>query len=151
MRILLALSLLTIACSDPEPVKVVSSTLTGSVDGDELSAVYGVINTLDSGTVSIAVGTGKLDCSSQTNSNPPGSGIYMNLQLPELVTGTPSEHFFQFFVIAGGDLSSRGSSGGSVNVDAITPETVSLTVDYDELLDDASYRAMGSVEVVLCD
>lgn len=151
MRIFLGLLLFAFACGDSEPIEVLSSTLVGTVDGEPLSAVYGVANTLDSGTFTIAAGTGKLDCGSQTSNNPPGSGIYMNLQIPGAVVGVPTEHFFQFFVIAGSDLNSRGSGGGTVEVTSVTEESIAVTVDYDEVISEASYQASGSFEVVRCD
>ncbi len=153
MRIVLAVlvSVFAFACTDPEPVEVISADLVGTADGNELTAVYGVTNTLDSGTVSIVIGTGKLNCGSQARERPPGNGTYLNLQIPNAVTGIPTEHFFQFIVIDGGDLNGRGSGGGTVEVTAVTEESIAVTVDYDELLGDATYQASGSFEVVRCD
>ncbi len=96
MRILPGLFIFLFSCGSSEPVEVVSSTLVGTVDGSTLDLVYGVANTLDSGTVSIAAGIGKLNCGSQSSSNPPGSGIYVNIQIPEAVVGVPEQHAFQF-------------------------------------------------------
>ncbi len=150
MRVFLGILVFALACGGSDPVDVVSSTVTGSVDGNELTAVYGVANTLESGTVSIAAGTGELNCGSQESPNPPGSGIYINVQIPVAEVGVPEEHFFNFFIIKGGDLNSRGSNGGTVEVTAVG-ETLALNLDYSADLDGALYQASGSLEVVLCD
>jgi hypothetical protein len=151
MRILLGLFVFALGCGDSEPVEVVSSTLTGTIDGSALTAVYGVANTLDSGTVSIAAGSGKLNCGSQSSNNPPGSGVYVNVQIPAAVVGVPEEHFFQFYTISGNDLMSQGSSEGMVEVKAVTEGTIAIDVDYAQDLGGSTYQVAGELEVVLCD
>lgn len=151
MRILIGLLVFALGCSDSEPVEVVSSTLTGTVDGSALTAVYGVANTLDSGTVSIATGSGKLNCGSQSSNNPPGSGVYLNVQIPAAVVGVPEEHFFQFYTISGNDLTSQGSSEGMVEVTAVAEGTIAIDVDYAQDLGGSMYQVAGSLQVVLCD
>jgi hypothetical protein len=152
MRILLGLFVFALGCgSDTEPVEVVSSTLSGSIDGSTLSAVYGVANTLESGTVTIAAGSGKLNCGSQASANPPGSGIYVNVQIPAAVVGVPEQHFFQFYTISGGDLSSQGSSDGMVEVLAVSEGTITIDVDYAQDLGGSMYQVAGELAVVLCD
>ncbi len=151
MRALTVLFVFTLACGSTEPVDVISSTLTASADGATIDPVYGVANTLDSGTVSIAAGSGELNCGSQKSPNPPGSGIYLNIQIPVAVVGVPDEHVVRFFTIDGDNFSSIGSGAGTLEVTAVTEESIAVTVNYDEDLNGAIYQASGSLEVVFCD
>ena len=149
-----ALSMVACSGNSIDAELIVSGSFTLTEDGESLDAPYGVAEVLESGTVSIIAGTGQVGCGSSSAPFPPPSGVYLNVQVPEAVPGTPDEQFFQIYVIEGDDLNATGSSGGSVIVNSVTDveggREMELVVGFGTEVEGKSYMATGVFTVVLC-
>ena len=142
-----------IACGGggSEPgVPMIVSDGTAVADGESFIPVFGVSTVLDSGTVVSAMGTGELHCGSIEASRPPPSGLYVNVQIPDAVLGVPSEHFFSFNIISGGDVDGGGSNSGSVEVTAVSDTAITLSVDYTDTVGEKEYALSGTFEFARC-
>jgi hypothetical protein len=154
MRILLTVAMvLVMGCGGEDGVPVVSSSLSGSALGTTLSGVYGVALTNDSGELAVAIGTGEVHCGSLDSLNPPPSGTYLYIDVDDSAVGfyDTSSTFIVFYVISGDDADGHGANVGTVEITAVSEETVSMTVSYTEDDDGDIYQASGSFEVERCD
>ena len=150
-RFALVAMLAMVGCGESGEPLVATSNLTGSVNSQEFIPEFGVSVILESGTVATVIGTGEIHCGSPTSNNLPPSGTYVNVQISEAVVGVASEKFFSFSVIDGGDLDGGGSSNGSVEVTAVTEETIAMDVSFSDTVGDTSYAVNGQFEAIRCD
>jgi len=135
--------------SSPTPEPLISANVSGSAAGNDFVAEYGVSTVLESGTVSTTIGSGPLGCGDLTSGVPP-DGVYVTIQIPEATVGVASETFFMFSVVSGSDLSGTGSNAGTVEVTAVSEETIAMDVDYADTVDNEAYSVSGDFEATRC-
>lgn len=146
---LLALALSLTSCGDDaagEPL--VSGTLMGSYDGADFEPINGYASTY-MGQPFIALGTGPIRCGSEESPSPP-PGYNAVVRAPDFAVGSYGSVFVQLYANVSG-FEGVGSNGGSLDITAVTADTVSGSIDYAYTDGDGRmFTLSGTFEVVLC-
>jgi len=145
--------LLAILCSqacggDDGGDPLLSGSVSGSYDGDAFDVAYGFATPYQ-GQILIALGDSNLHCGSQDAPNPPG-GRSAAISVPMLEVGSYTSVFVQMFNNVG-SFEGVGANSGSVELTAVSAESVSGSVSFDYTDDQSrSFTLSGTFEVINC-
>lgn len=141
-----------VGCGGGGGEPLVQSNVTGTVDGVDLGAAFGISveREVDGVTdVVTMIGSGEINCGSIDNALPP-EGVYVSIQLPAAVEGPASSASFAYWTVEGNNFDLTSSGGGTVTVTSVTDATIAMDVDHSATIDGVDYAVSGQFEAIRC-
>jgi len=127
---------------------LMSGQLTGQYKGQAFTPVFGFAATQGTNSM-IGVGDGPLNCASPQQPDPP-YGTNALISVPAFEVGTYSSRLVQILRNLG-DFEGTGSNTASVDITAVSADSVAGSVTYSYTDDQSqSYALSGTFEVIRC-